>query len=288
MDNILTITNNFRQFNRIEYMKKKNLNRTLLALALLMSGIGVCNSDDILRLATTTSTDNSGLTQELLPVFEETFGVNVHTIVSGTGRAMTHARNGDVDMLLVHARETELEFVAEGYGVDREELMYNEFVIVGPESDPAEIAGLTDLSEALGKIAAAESTFISRGDDSGTHKKELNLWNEEGIAVRGQWYKDVGLGMGNTLQIANELEAYTLTDKGTYLYMRDRLDLPIHVESALDGRNVYGVIAVNPKRHSHVNYDGAKKLIDWLKSEEARSIISNYTVNGEQLFYVID
>ena len=269
-------------------MKKKKLNRTLIALALLMSGISVCNSDDILRLATTTSTDNSGLTEELLPVFEGKYGVNVHTIVSGTGRAMSHGRNGDVDMLLVHAKNAELEFVEEGFGVDRSEIMYNEFVIVGPKSDPAQIAGTTDLSEALSAIASSESTFISRGDDSGTHKKELRLWEEAGIVDRGKWYKDVGLGMGNTLQIANELDAYTLTDKGTYLFMRDRLKLPIHVEAALDGRNVYGVIAVNPDKHSHVNYDDAKKLINWLKSEEAKSIISNYKVNGEQLFFVID
>ena len=269
-------------------MKKNDLIRTFLALVILVTGVGVCNADDVLRLATTTSTDNSGLTEELLPVFEEKYGVNVHTIVSGTGRAMSHGRNGDVDMLLVHAKNAELEFVEDGFGVDRSEIMYNEFVIVGPNHDPAQIAGTTDLSEALSSIASSESTFISRGDDSGTHKKELSLWKEAGIAERGTWYKDVGLGMGNTLQIANELDAYTLTDKGTYLYMRDRLDLTIHVESAVDGRNVYGVIAVNPVKHSHVNYDDAKKLIDWLKSEEAKTLITDYRVNGEQLFFVLD
>ena len=269
-------------------LNKFNVLRIFICLVLLFSTVGVVSAENILRLATTTSTDNSGLTRKLLPVFEEKFGINVHTIVSGTGRAINHARNGDVDMILVHAKSAELEFIEDGFGVDREEIMYNEFVIVGPQNDPAKINGLNDLSDALAKIAASKSTFVSRGDDSGTHKKELSLWEEEGIEIEGRWYKEVGLGMGKALQIANEFGAYTLSDKGTYLFMRNRLSLPIHVESAMDGRNVYGVIAVNPKRHSHVNYDGAKKLTKWLKSEEAKSIISNYKVNGEQLFFVTD
>ena len=269
-------------------LNKFNVLRIFICLVLLFSTAGVVSAENILRLATTTSTDNSGLTRKLLPVFEEKFGINVHTIVSGTGRAINHARNGDVDMILVHAKSAELEFIEDGFGVDREEIMYNEFVIVGPQNDPARVNGLNDLSDALAKIAASKSTFVSRGDDSGTHKKELSLWEEEGIEIEGRWYKEVGLGMGKALQIANEFGAYTLSDKGTYLFMRNRLSLPIHVESAMDGRNVYGVIAVNPKRHSHVNYDGAKKLTKWLKSEEAKSIISNYKVNGEQLFFVTD
>ena len=266
----------------------KKIFNLIFCLLLLFATNGVGYAENILRLATTTSTDNSGLTRILLPVFEEKFGVNVHTIVGGTGRAINHARNGDVDMILVHAKNVEIQFVEEGFGVDREEIMYNEFVIVGPESDPAGVNGLEDLSDALAKIAATESIFVSRGDDSGTHKKELRLWEEEGIEIRGRWYKEVGLGMGKTLQIANEFNAYTLTDKGTYLFMRNRLSLPIHVESAMDGQNVYGAIAVNPKRHPHVNYEAARKLIKWLKSEEAKAIISNYKVNGEQLFFVID
>ncbi|MDE0308451.1 MAG: substrate-binding domain-containing protein [Acidiferrobacterales bacterium] len=260
----------------------------LTGFVLLFSTAGVVCAENILRLATTTSTDNSGLTRKLLPVFETKFGIDVHTIVSGTGRAINHARNGDVDMILVHAKEAELKFIEDGFGVDRQEIMYNEFVIVGPADDPAGVNGLDDLSGALARIAGSQSTFVSRGDDSGTHKKELRLWEQAGIEISGGWYKEVGLGMGKALQIANEFSAYTLSDKGTYLFMRDRLSLPVHVESAMDGKNLYGVIAVNPKRHPHVNYDGARKLIRWLKSEEARSIISDYKVNGEQLFFVID
>ncbi len=259
-----------------------------IAAVLFAATVGVCSAQEILRLATTTSTDNSGLTRQLIPVFEEAFNVRVHTIVTGTGRALNHARNGDVDAILVHAKNSELDFVESGFGVDRKEIMFNEFVIVGPETDSAEVSGLTDLSEALAKIAESESFFVSRGDDSGTHKKELRLWSEAGVDSRGKWYKDVGLGMGRTLQIADQLDAYTLTDKGTFLFMRDRLSLKIKVESAMDGRNVYGVIAVNPEKHPHVNYDDAKRLIDWLGSEEAREIISSYKVNGEQLFFVID
>lgn len=267
---------------------RKKFISSFICLLLLFAAGSTGSTENVLRLATTTSTDNSGLTRKLLPVFEEKFGVDVHTIVSGTGRAINHARNGDVDMILVHAKNAELRFIEEGFGVDRQEIMYNEFVIVGPESDPAEVNGLEDLSDALAKIAASESIFVSRGDDSGTHKKELRLWEEIGITVRGKWYKDVGLGMGKTLQIANEFNAYTLTDKGTYLFMRNGLSLPIHVRSAMDGKNIYGVIAVNPEIHPHVNYGAAKELIRWLKSEEAKAIISNYKVNGEQLFFVID
>ena len=266
-----------------------SLSYKLILLACLLFGtVGICFAADILRLSTTTSTENSGLIEKLIPVFEAKHDVSVHTIVGGTGRALNHARNGDVDIILVHAKDSELKLVENGFGVNRQEIMYNEFIIVGPESDPAKINGMKNMQEALAKIANTRSAFVSRGDDSGTHKKELRLWNQAGINPEGDWYKEVGLGMGKALQIANELNAYVLADKGTWLFMRGRLSLPIHVEGALDGRNMYGVIAVNPEVHPQVNYEDAMNLINWLKSDEAKNIISTYRVNGEQLFYVIE
>ncbi len=245
-------------------------------------------ADGILRVSTTTSTANSGLIEKLMPVFESKYSLEVHTIVGGTGRALNHARNGDVDLIMVHAKQAELELIAMGYGVDRHEFMFNEFIIVGPEEDPAQIHNMQDLSAALNKIAEAKASFVSRGDDSGTHKKELSLWASLGFEPQGDWYIDVGLGMGKALQIADELDAYVLTDKGTWLFMADRLSLPVHVQGAADGKNIYGVISVNPAKHPHVNYEGARHFTQWLKSDEAKSIIAGHKVNGEQLFFVIE
>ncbi len=242
----------------------------------------------ILRLATTTSTENSGLLAKLIPAFTEKHGISVHTIAVGTGRALSHARNGDVDIVLVHAKNAELELVNNGYGVLRKEVMYNQFVIAGPKADPAGIAGNNHLADAFRKISDSGSLFISRGDDSGTHKKELSLWNEIGVESFGSWYREVGLGMGRTLQIADELRGYVLTDKGTWLALKRRLSLPVHVESADDGRNVYGIIAVNPETHPQSNFTAAKQFIDWIQTDEAKSIVSGHQVEGEQLFYVIE
>lgn len=226
--------------------------------------------------------------EKLIPVFEERFDVSAHTIVGGTGRALNHAKNGDVDAIFVHSTKAELELVNMGFGVDRREVMYNEFIIVGPDDDPAGIHGSSELSDSFQRIAESESIFISRGDDSGTHRKELSLWEMADVSERGDWYKSVGAGMGKALQIANELRGYILTDKGTWLFLMNRLNLPIHVDGAKDGRNVYGVIAVNPERHPQVNYKAAKNLVEWLTSDEAKTIISNYRVNGEQLFYILN
>ncbi len=248
----------------------------------------VCSGNEILRLSTTTSTANSGLIEKLIPVFESKFNVEVHTIVGGTGRALNHARNGDVDIIIVHAKNAELQLVESGYGLHRQEFMYNEFVIVGPDDDPAAIGGTNDLADALKKIADSASNFISRGDESGTHKKELELWQRISVMPGEDWYKEVGLGMGRALQIANELRAYILTDKGTWLFMKSRLSLSVHVEGATDGRNVYGIIAVNPEKHPHTNYEAARKMIRWIKSHESQSIIKNHKVSGEQLFYIIE
>ncbi len=261
---------------------------SFLLLILWLGFIHSAHAADVMRLATTTSTENSGLMEKLIPVFEEKFDVSAHTIVGGTGRALNHARNGDVDAIFVHSTKAELELVNAGFGVDRREVMYNEFIIVGPDEDPAGIHGSSELSDSFQRIAESESIFISRGDDSGTHNKELILWEMAGVHERGDWYKSVGAGMGKALQIADELRGYILTDKGTWLYLMNHLNLPIHVDGAKDGRNVYGVIAVNPERHPQVNYKAAKKLVEWLTSDEAKSIISNYRVNGEQLFYVMN
>ncbi len=245
-------------------------------------------ASEILRLATTTSTDNSGLIEVLVPVFEQSADAKVRTVAVGTGRALQHAVNGDVDVVLVHAKEAELKLVRQGFAVNRREIMYNEFVIVGPRDDPAGIGGMSSLAQAFRKIRESQSIFVSRGDDSGTHKKELQIWGESGVFPQVGWYREVGQGMGRTLQIADELGAYALTDKATWLFMREQLSLPVHVEGSVDGRNVYGVMAVNSAVHEHVNAALAKKFIAWISSEQAKKMIAAYKVNGEQLFYPLN
>ncbi len=259
-----------------------------IAVGWLLVASTVQGADGILRLATTTSTENSGLLAKLVPGFTESRNIPVHVIAVGTGRALNHARNGDVDVVLVHAEKAELKLVESGFGINRKEVMFNEFVIVGPSGDPAGVHGLTNLGDAFRKIAQSGELFISRGDDSGTHKRELEIWDKTQIEPMGEWYKEVGLGMGRALQIADELRAYILTDKGTWLALKRRLNLPVHVQGADDGRNVYGIIAVNPRKHPQVNADAAQELIDWIGSDEAKTIIAGHQVEGEPLFYVVD
>jgi tungstate transport system substrate-binding protein len=241
-----------------------------------------------IRLATTTSTENSGLLAALLPVFEERTGIRVDVIAVGTGAALRLGAQGDVDVVLVHAPEAEKEFVDAGHGVDRTPLMYNDFVIVGPAEDPAGIRGVADASGALRGIAAAKARFYSRDDDSGTHKKENSLWKAVGIDPRetGEgWHFGTGQGMGATLTIADEAGGYTLTDRGTFLAFRDRIDLVILVEGDPALRNPYAAMAVNPARHPHVRYDEARRLIDWLASEEGQGLIDGFRLDGERLFH---
>ena len=268
--------------------KLRLLSCSVFSLYLLLSAALGFADDSVLRLATTTSTENSGLLAKLIPAFTEQHDVAVQTIAVGTGRALSHARNGDVDVVLVHARKAELELVESGYGIHRKEVMFNEFVIVGPAHDPAEIRGLKNLDTAFEKIATSQSLFISRGDDSGTHKKELSIWDQVETQPAGSWYREVGLGMGRTLQIADELRAYVLTDKGTWLALKRRLSLPVHVHGADDGKNVYGIIAVNPQKHPHSNFTAARQLIEWIQTDEAKAIVTAHQVEGEQLFYVLD
>ena len=267
-------------------MKTSALVRGLVTMAaVLLIVSGSAQSAQPLRLATTTSTENSGLLGHLLPAFEKRSGVAVHVIAVGTGKALRIARAGDVDVVMVHARPAEERFVATGSGVDRREIMYNDFIMVGPNGDPADIAGTTSVAEALRRIADSESRFVSRGDDSGTHKKELALWQLSGVAPTGDWYLEAGQGMGKVLQMASELGAYTMTDRGTWLAYRGNLELAILVQGDPPLFNPYGVIAVNPKRHPHVNYEGAIAFIDWLSSSEGQEMIARYTVDGQVLFH---
>ena len=256
---------------------------TMLFCTLLLSA-SAFSADTPLRLATTTSTANSGLMDHLLPRFTAASGIEVHLIAVGTGKALRLGREGDVDIVLVHARQAEDRFVADGYGVDRADVMYNDFIIVGPDSDPAEVRSAASVAEVFARIHTSERPFISRGDDSGTHKRELLLWKSAGKSPRGSWYREVGQGMGKTLQIANEVDGYSMTDRGTWLAYQSKLDIALLYEDDPPLFNPYGIIAVNPQLHPDVNYDGASQLIRWMVSPEAQKLIGEFRIKGQQLF----
>jgi tungstate transport system substrate-binding protein len=240
--------------------------------------------ESLLKLATTTSTANSGLLDFLLPQFTAETSIEVHLIAVGTGKALHLGRTGDVDIVLVHARAAEDKFVADGYGVDRADVMYNDFIIVGPKSDPARAARSQSVAEVLANIHAAKQAFISRGDDSGTHKRELILWQSADKSPGDSWYREVGQGMGKTLQIANEIDAYTMTDRGTWLAYESKLDIKLLFEGDPPLFNPYGIIAVNPQRHPDINYRGATKLIQWITSPGVQKMIGEFNIKGQQLF----
>ena len=237
-----------------------------------------------LRLATTTSTANSGLLEQILPAFKKHTGYQVHVIAVGTGKALRMGMDGDVDVVLVHARQAEEKFLAAGYGVNRKDVMYNDFVIVGPASDPAGIRGQKDATVAMEHIAKQQSIFISRGDQSGTHKKELSLWQQDNAIHTGDWYREAGQGMGKVLQISNELNAYTLVDRGTWLAYADKVELQVLVEGDKRLFNPYGVIAINPQRHKEVNYKGAMAFVNWLTSETTQKQIGAFRIHDKNLF----
>lgn len=264
--------------------------RRMLFLLLMALWVGMVSPaqarKERLILATTTSTQNSGLLDVLLPPFEQKHNVRVHVIAVGTGQALKLGEAGDADLVMVHARAQEDAFVAAGFGVKRHDLMYNDFVILGPAADPAGIRGLRDAPEALGKIAAAKANFVSRADQSGTHVMEKNLWQQAGVTPQGRWYVESGRGMGEVIHMATELRGYALADRGTYLAYLGKTDLDILCEGDERLFNPYGVIAVNPQRHPHVKIALAEKLIDYLLSEEARSLITSFHVDGKQLFFV--
>ncbi len=268
-----------------------NLNRLprqmlLAVLCLCLTG-AIQAASSVLRMATTTSTENSGLISALIPPFEQQTGIQVHVIAVGTGKALKLGERGDVDIILVHARKAEEAFISAGYGVKRYEIMYNDFIIVGPGKDPAKIQGLHNATSAFSKIATANALFISRGDNSGTYKKERTIWPEAGISPDSKWYREVGQGMGKTLQIAGELSGYTLTDRGTWIAYRKNNPLMLLVEGDKNLKNFYGAIAVNPQRHPDTNIKLAQKLIEWLISDQGKKLIAEFRIDGEQLFYPI-
>ena len=238
-----------------------------------------------IRLATTTSTENSGLLDVLLPAFRRKTGIEVQVMPMGTGKVLRTARDGNCDVVLVHAPRAEREFVAQGWGVDRRAVMYNDFVLLGPTADPAAIEGASSAAEAMKKIAAAGAPFVSRGDNSGTHKKEQSLWAAAEVKPAGAWFRSVGKGMGETLIMANQMRAYVLADRGTYLKFRGKIDLAVLVTDGDPMHNPYGVIAVNPEKWPHVARDAAKRFIEFLTSDEARELIAGYKVDGEVLFH---
>lgn len=253
--------------------------------ALGLATLSGAQAQSVLKLSTTTSTDNSGLLGYLLPAFEARYNTKVHVIAVGTGKALELAKNGDVDVTLVHARPAEDKFVAEGHGVNRRDVMYNDFIIVGPESDPAGIRGSKDVLAAMKKIVATKAKFISRGDNSGTDQMERAYWKEAGVHPEGAAYVSAGLGMGEVLTMASELKAYTLTDRATYVAYKAKTGLVIAVEGDRKMFNPYGVIAVNPQRHPKTNYQGAMQFIDWITSPEGQQRIAAFKVEGQQLFF---
>lgn len=264
--------------------------KSIILLMMLLSTCIMTNVSAVTRLrcASTTSTQNSGLFDYLLPIFEKETGIKVDVVAVGTGAAIELGKRGDADFVFVHAKEQELKAVEEGYFVDRHDVMYNDFVVIGPSDDPVKINGTRSVTEAFRKIADSEYPFVSRGDNSGTHTKELSIWKKINIDPEGEkWYLDVGQGMAKTQRIANEKRAYTLTDRGTWLATKDKdkLDMIIVLEGDPLLFNQYGVMAVNPEKHKHVKYNEAMEFINWIISEEGQQAIASYTdQRGNKLF----
>ena len=244
--------------------------------------------DQFIVVQSTTSTRNSGLYDHILPMFTEKTGIEVRVVAVGTGQAIRNAANGDGDVLFVHAKPAEEKFVADGHGVARFDVMHNDFVIVGPPSDPAGVAGMTDAVAALTKLAEAEAPFASRGDDSGTNMAELRLWKETGIdveAASGGWYRETGSGMGATLNIGTGMGAYVMTDRATWIAFGNKGDYRIAVEGDPRLFNQYGIILVNPDKHPNVKAELARQFVDWVLSGEGQTAIASYKVDGRQLFF---
>jgi len=267
---------------------RRNLLATLASLALLLNA-GADAAERFITVSSTTSTEQSGLFGHILPVFEKESGIKVRVVALGTGQALDTARRGDADVVFVHDKVAEEKFVAEGWGVERKEVMYNDFILVGPRTDPAKAAG-KDILEGLRRIAAAEPrpAFVSRGDKSGTHAAELRYWKAAGLdldAIKGGWYRDTGSGMGPALNTASSMNAYILADRGTWLAFKNRGELGIVVEGDTRLFNQYGVILVNPAKHAHVKKEDGQRFIDWLVSPAGQKSIAEYRIGGEQLFF---
>ena len=265
----------------------KALCRIAATAAVALSVGSAMAADPFITVASTTSTANSGLFDDILPVFQKKTGIEVRVVAVGTGQALKLARNGDADVLFVHHKPSEEAFVADGFGIERFDVMYNDFVIVGPMADPAGVVGMKEAAAALKKIAGAQAPFASRGDDSGTHKKELGLWKTAGVDVAAQsgtWYRETGSGMGATLNTGIGMDAYILADRGTWLSFKNRDAHKVLVEGDPVLFNQYGVILVNPEKHPHVKTELGQKFIDWVISAEGQKAIGAFKINGEQLF----
>lgn len=267
----------------------RNLVRMLLAAVVVLAPLAAAGAADrFITVQSTTSTQNSGLFDSILPKFTKETGIAVRVVAVGTGQAIKNAANGDGDVLFVHAKPAEEKFVAEGGGVKRFDVMYNDFVVVGPKADPAKVAGSRDAAKALQAIAAAGAPFASRGDDSGTHKAEQALWKRAGIdtkAASGQWYRETGSGMGATLNAAVGMGAYALTDRATWISFKNKGDYGIVVEGDPALFNQYGVILVSPTRHPHVKAADGQAFVDWLLSAKGQAAIADYKINGASLFF---
>src|SRR5262245_40890114 len=262
--------------------------RIVLGAALATAVLPLAAQEKFITVASTTSTEQSGLFGYLLPIFEKQTGVAVRVVAVGTGQALDIGRRGDADVVFVHARAAEEKFLAEGQGVKRYPVMYNDFVLIGPKSDPAGIGGGKDITAAMKKIESSHAPFVSRGDRSGTHMAELELWKVSGIDLdkaKGPWYRDTGQGMGPALNTAASMNAYILADRGTWLAFKNRGDLAILVEGDKRLFNQYGVMLVNPEKHKHVKKDLGQAFIDWVTSPEGQKNIADYKIGGEQLFY---
>jgi len=270
-----------------------NLKRRILLSGALLAACTACTvpaafaQEKFITVASTTSTEQSGLFGYLLPIYEKKSGVQVRVVAVGTGQALDIGRRGDADVEFVHDREAEEKFLAEGYATKRQDLMYNDFILVGPKDDPAKAQG-RDILEALRKIAAAKAAFVTRGDRSGTNAAELRYWKAAGINIdqaKGPWYRDTGSGMGPALNTAASMDAYLLADRGTWLSFKNRMNLAIVVEGDKQLFNQYGLMLVNPARFPHVKKELGQAFIDWLVSPEGQQVIAGYKINGQQLFF---
>ncbi len=265
------------------------MTRIILLIIIFTVSFSIHNAthadDNVILVQSTTSTANSGLFDYILPQFQLETGITAKIIAVGTGQAIRNASNGDGDVLLVHSTEDEIEFVRDGHGIERFDLMYNDFVIIGPATDPAEILGEEDVTNALKKIADKASIFISRSDQSGTHKKEQSLWKQAKITPKGDWYREAGNGMGATLNIAVAMNGYTISDRATWIAFGNKQNHRILVEGDPRLFNQYGVIAVNPKRHPHVNINAAQNFINWLLGTKGQNAINAFKLDNKQLFF---
>jgi len=270
-------------------LNRRTFLATLLLALLCATSAQIAKAEDkFIIVQSTTSTQNSGLFEHILPIFRDKTGIEVRVVAVGTGQAIRNATNGDGDVLFVHSKPAEEKFVADGFGVSRSDVMYNDFVIVGPAADPASVRGMSDVVAALQKIAGAKATFASRGDDSGTHKAELRLWQAADInaqAASGDWYRETGSGMGATLNTGTGMGAYVLTDRATWIAFGNKGDHDIVVEGDPRMFNQYGVILVNPKAHPHVKSEEGQVFVDWLLSNEGQNAIADYKIDGQQLFF---